>query len=74
MVDLEVQGKDNTLPTDDVLTVSEVSSHLKLGKNNTYKLFQSRTFPSYKIGNQYFVRKEAYNIWFKKLDNKEIII
>ena len=73
-VDSEVQGKDNVLSKDEVLTVTDVASHLKLGKNNTYKLFQSRVFPSYKIGNQYFIRKEAYEIWFKKLDNKEILI
>ena len=73
-VDSEAQERISILPKDEVLTVTDVASHLKLGKNNTYKLFQSRAFPSYKIGNQYFIRKEAYEIWFKKLDNKEILI
>lgn len=58
----------------DVLTIKDVQKHLKLGENNTYKLFQSRAFPSYKIGNKYFVRREAYENWFNKIDNKEILI
>ena len=73
-VDSEAQERISILPKDEVLTVADVASHLKLGKNNTYKLFQSRAFPSYRIGNQYFIRKEAYEMWFKKLDNKEILI
>ena len=71
---MDLEAQESKLPSDDVLTLNDVMTHLKLGRNNTYKLFQLKLFPSYKIGNQYFIRKEAYENWFKKLDGKEIII
>lgn len=57
-----------------ILTVKEVSKILKIGKTNTYKLFASKTFPSYRIGNSYYIREEAFDNWLKKIDNKEILI
>lgn len=62
------------LKDDDVLTVDDVKKHLGLGTNNAYKLFQSSTFPSYKIGTHHYIRREAYEQWFNKLDNKKILI
>ena len=57
-----------------VLTVKEVSEILRLGKNQTYALMKSKTFPSYKIGNKIFVTEEALNSWLSKANGRNIIL
>lgn len=53
-----------------VLTTKEVSDILKLGKNQTYALMHSSSFPSYRIGCKMFVTEEALDEWLKKIENK----
>lgn len=55
-----------------ILTVDDVSAILKISKCNTYKLFNSRLFPSYRINNKLFITEEAFQKWFSKLENKSI--
>ena len=57
-----------------VLTAKDVSDILKLGKNQTYMLMNSKSFPSYKIGKKFFVTDEALDEWLKKIQGKTIVV
>lgn len=57
-----------------VYTVKEVSVILKLGKNQTYALMNSKAFPSYKIGSKMFVTEDALNEWLSKITNQQILV
>ena len=64
----------NTLP--EMLTVSDIMKHLKIGKNKAYKLIQVGSFPKIQIGNTYRIPKKEYEQWIKtnlKI-NQQIII
>lgn len=43
----------------DVLTVAEACSALKVGRNSMYKLLQSGEIKSVKIGKKYLIPKKA---------------
>ena len=58
----------------EVLTTKEVSAILKLGRDKTYALMNSKNFPSYKIGKQCFVTVEALDKWLKNVDGKTIVL
>ena len=45
---------------DNLLTPKDVDTILKCGKNNAYKLFNLKGFPSIKIGKRYFVRESSF--------------
>lgn len=57
-----------------VYTVKEVSLMLKLGRNATYKLMNSKTFPSYKINNKFFVNEDDLIKWMHAVRNREVQI
>lgn len=57
-----------------VLTAKDVSDILKLGKNQTYVLMNSKYFPSYKIGRKVFVTDKALEEWLKKIQGKTIVV
>lgn len=57
-----------------VLTAKDVSDILKLGKNQTYMLMNSKAFPSYKIGKKFFVTDEALDEWLKKIQGKTVVV
>lgn len=56
----------------EVLTVKEVSSMLKIGKNKAYQLMNSKAFPSFKIGNKLLITDEALYEWLQKSKGKQI--
>lgn len=57
-----------------VLTVKEVAEILRLGKNQTYTLMKSKTFPSFRIGNKLLVAEDALNEWITKVQGKNIAL
>lgn len=57
-----------------VLTVKEVSSLLKIGKNKAYLLMNSKSFPSFRIGNKLLVAESALNEWIAKVEGKTITL
>lgn len=56
------------------LTAQDLCGILKLGKNQTYALMNSKAFPSYRIGNKLFVTDEALAEWLKKIQGKNVVI
>lgn len=56
----------------ELLSIAEVQSRLRLGRNNTYALFNSKTFPSIKIGNKHLITKKAFVQWLDKMQGKTI--
>lgn len=48
-----------------VLTVSEVSERLKVGRNTAYDLFNQRDFPSFRIGKNLRITEAALENWLK---------
>ena len=49
----------------DVLTLDEVKTILKIGRNKCYKLLQTNTIKSFKIGNTYRVCKQDLIAYLK---------
>ncbi len=54
------------------LTVKEVSEMLRLGKTNTYKLFQRKDFPKVTIGKKLLVKESELDGYIEKY-SREII-
>lgn len=48
------------------LTVKEVSEALRLGKTNTYKLFQRKDFPKITIGKKLLVKESELDGYLEK--------
>lgn len=57
-----------------ILTPTDVGTIMRLGKNQTYQLMNSKSFPSYRIGNKLFVTDEELERWIKSLKGKQIIL
>lgn len=60
--------------TDEMLTVADIQSHLKIGKDTAYELVKLSTFPSIKIGNKYRIPLSEYKKWLAKSIGKEYIV
>lgn len=56
----------------EILTVKDVSKILHKGINQTYNLFNSKAFPSFKIGRRMYITKEAFTGWLKRIEGKTI--
>mgnify|MGYP004550597045 CR=1 FL=1 len=46
-----------------LLSVADVQKILGIGKTRAYCLFEQKDFPSFRIGNRYYVRKERFEKW-----------
>lgn len=58
----------------EVLTVKDVSKILHKGINQTYTLFNSKAFPSFKIGKRMYITKDAFADWLKRIENKTVVL
>lgn len=64
VVDLEVQkNREDTILEDAFLTIKDLQSILKIGKDKAYKLANTKGFPSIKIGNTIRVPKDKFDEW-----------
>ncbi|MDE6602417.1 MAG: helix-turn-helix domain-containing protein [Lachnospiraceae bacterium] len=57
---------------DRLLTVKEVSDVLRLGKTNTYKLFQRGDFPKVLIGRKLLVKESELDKYLEKYSGEII--
>lgn len=57
-----------------IYNVENLSKILNIGKNKTYELMKSKSFPSYRIGKQYFVTEDNLNKWLNSVTNKEVVL
>jgi len=51
---------------DDILTIVELSTYLKIPKSTLYKLVREGKIPSLKIGRHWRFRKIAIDRWLEK--------
>lgn len=58
----------------EVLTVKDVSKLLHIGINQAYSLFNSKAFPSFRIGKKMLITKDALADWLKKMENKTVVL
>ncbi len=49
--------------TDEVLTIKEVATMLKVGEKTAYTLAQSRELPGFKVGGQWRFRRSDIQAW-----------
>jgi len=54
------------------MTVKEVSDALRLGKTNTYKLFQRKDFPKVLIGRKLLVKESELDKYLEKYSGEII--
>jgi len=54
----------------EVLTITELSSYLKISKSTLYKLVREGKIPSQKVGRHWRFRKEAIDRWLENLSPK----
>lgn len=51
---------------DDILTVEDVSSILKIGMTQTYKILRSGSLKAYKEGKDWKIPKDALSLYIKE--------
>lgn len=54
-----------------LLTVKELQTRLRIGRDKSYALMHSKSFPAIKIGGQYFVEEVALSAWLSSYRYKE---
>ena len=55
----------------DVLTIDELSTYLKISKSTLYKLVREGKIPSQKIGRHWRFRKETIDRWLDETQAEE---
>lgn len=53
------------------LNVKDIQGILNLGKNKTYELIRQDDFPKIKIGKKYFIPRNEFETFMKRLLYKE---
>ena len=53
------------------LGVKDIQGRTGLSRDRAYRLRQSKNFPSFMIGRQYFVTVDEYDKWLKNSANKK---
>jgi excisionase family DNA binding protein len=57
-----------TQPTDDIMTIEELATYLKIPKSTLYKQVQEGKIPGQKIGKQWRFGKLAIDRWINESD------
>lgn len=57
-----------------MLKVSDIQSHLGVGKNRAYEIIKLKSFPKIKIGHRYYIPEDAYNKWIENYTKKNIFL
>ncbi|MCS5596726.1 MAG: helix-turn-helix domain-containing protein [Alphaproteobacteria bacterium] len=52
--------------TDDILTIKELSSHLKTSEKTIYRILSKNEIPAFTVGNVWRFEKEAIDQWIKE--------
>lgn len=56
----------------DVLTIDELSTYLKISKSTLYKLVREGKIPSQKVGRHWRFRKETIDLWLDATQSEEL--
>lgn len=59
---------------DTLLTVDDISSILKCGRDKAYRLMRTPGFPAIKIGKRRYVKQSIFNNWLETYTYKEFKI
>jgi excisionase family DNA binding protein len=51
---------------DEIMTIDEMASYLKVSKSTLYKLVQHGGLPAQKVGKQWRFHKSAVDDWFRQ--------
>ncbi len=54
-----------------LLRTRELQDTLKIGRDKAYSLMHSKSFPSIKIGGQYYVSEDELQKWLKQYAYRE---
>jgi excisionase family DNA binding protein len=54
-----------TIPNDQILTLEELATYLKIPKSTLYKLVQEGRIPGQKLGKQWRFAKKAIDQWLE---------
>lgn len=57
-----------------LLTVKELQSLLRIGRDTAYALMHSRAFPSIKIGGRYYVARDALDRWLTQNEYRTFLL
>lgn len=59
------------MDTKSFYTIEDIMKILQIGKSTAYKLFNSRSFPSTKIGGNYRISAKLFDKWVESQAGKE---
>ena len=57
-----------------LLRVSDLQEMLGIGREKAYSLMRSKSFPSMKIGGNYFVSRSALDRWLSDYERKTFVL
>ena len=65
----------NTANTELIIyTIEDVMHILRISRNQTYKLFNSDGFPSFRIGSSHRITKTAFEKWVNSAEGRQYLI
>lgn len=57
-----------------IITVKELATILKIGRDKAYALIKNPSFPAIRIGNRYIVTEQALSNWLVENQYKQMLI
>lgn len=57
--------------TDEILTIDEVASYLKLAKKTAYRLASEGKLPGFKVGGSWRFKREDVQHWIEQAKRKQ---
>ena len=58
-----------TAPFDDIMTIEQLATYLKISQSTLYKLVQGGRLPGQKVGKRWRFHKDAIDEWLKTSPN-----
>ena len=58
------------LPSDDIMTIDQLATYLKISTSTLYKLVQGGRLPGQKVGKRWRFHKDAIDEWLKQHPKK----
>jgi len=55
---------------DEIMTLKDVASYLKLSELSLYRLLRERKIPAFKVGQQWRFQKSALYSWIQKKEHQ----
>lgn len=51
----------------DVMTVNDVMGILHIGRNKAYRLFNMKSFPSFRFEDRHYITKKDFEAWMERI-------